>query len=115
MAAYREFLKRDPDDGSALNGLAWVLATCPDARFRDGKMAVEMATRACELSKWAEAAWLDTLAAAHAEAGDFPSAVRWQLEAIAKLPPGDPTRSGFVDRLQLYESNKPYHDGQKSN
>jgi tetratricopeptide (TPR) repeat protein len=111
VAAFREVLKRDPDDASALNGLAWVLASCPDASLRDGKMAVETATRACELSKWTEASFLDTLAAAYAETGDYPSAVRWQREAIAKLSPDDPTRAEFSDRLQLYESNKPYRDG----
>jgi tetratricopeptide (TPR) repeat protein len=116
VAAFREVLKRDPDDASALNGLAWVLASCPDASLRDGKMAVETATRACELSKWTEASFLDTLAAAYAETGDYPSAVRWQREAIAKLSAADPTRAEFSDRLQLYESSKPYRDdAQKGN
>jgi tetratricopeptide (TPR) repeat protein len=116
VAAYREVLKRDPDDASALNGLAWVLATCPDASLRDGKMAVELATRACELNKWTGASFLDTLAAAYAETGDYTAAVRWQREAIAKLSAGDPTRSEFSDRLQLYGSNKPYReDRRKSN
>ena len=49
------------------NDLAWLLATAPDARFRDGPRAVEHATRACELSGWRDAAALDTLAAAYAE------------------------------------------------
>jgi tetratricopeptide (TPR) repeat protein len=116
VAAFREVLKRDPDDASALNGLAWVLASCPDASLRDGKMAVETATRACELSEWTEASFLDTLAAAYAETGDYTTAVRWQREAIAKLSAADPTRAEFSDRLQLYESSKPYReDGRKSN
>jgi tetratricopeptide (TPR) repeat protein len=112
-AAFREVLKRDPDDASALNGLAWVLASCPDASLRDGKMAVELATRACELNKWTGASFLDTLAAAYAETGDYTAAVRWQREAIAKLSPEDPTRSEFSDRLQLYGSNKPYREDRR--
>ena len=43
-----------------LNELAWLQATCPEAKARDGKQAVEHATRACELSAWKEAAFLDT-------------------------------------------------------
>jgi hypothetical protein len=73
-------------------------------------MAVEMATRACEWNNWTDAAYLDTLAAAYAEAGDFENAVRFQREAIAKLSAGDPSRAEFFDRLQLYESSKPYRD-----
>ena len=116
VAALKEIVKRDPDDAFTLNGLAWVLATCPDASLRDGKMAVETATRACELSKWTEASFLDTLAAAYAETGDYTTAVRWQREAIAKLSAGDPTQAEFSDRLQLYGSNKPCReDRRKSN
>jgi tetratricopeptide (TPR) repeat protein len=97
VAALEEVLKSDPDDAFTLNGLARVLASCPDASLRDGKMAVELATRACELNKWTGASFLDTLAAAYAETGDYTAAVRWQREAIAKLSPEDPTRAEFIE------------------
>ena len=38
---------------------AWFLATCPKAEFRNGKSAVEDATRACELTGWKEANNID--------------------------------------------------------
>ena len=44
-----------PSYAPAYNGRAWLWATCPDAKYRDGKRAVESATRACELSEWKEA------------------------------------------------------------
>ena len=36
-----------------------------------------MATRACELSQWRDPEFIDTLAAAYAETGNFDEAVRY--------------------------------------
>src|SRR5262249_39679818 len=49
---YGEAIRLDRNDALTLNNLAWVLGTCPDDKVRDGKRAVEYATRACELSRW---------------------------------------------------------------
>ena len=87
VSAYREALKLDPTDGQALNGLARLVATCPNAKYRNGRLAVELATRACERAEWTEPSFMDTLAAAYAEAGDFGSAVYLEGEAVACLPP----------------------------
>ncbi|HST31438.1 MAG TPA: tetratricopeptide repeat protein [Chthoniobacterales bacterium] len=78
----------------ALNWRASLRATCPDASFRDGKVAVQDAKRACEMSKWKYADYIDTLAAAYAESGDFDSAVRYEQQAI------DLNRSGKDETLQ---------------
>ena len=110
VAAYEELLERDPDDQMALNGLAWLLATSPDASLRDGKRAIELAAGACEWSNWSEPSFLDTLAAAYAEAGDFAHAVAMQNKAIASLPAGSADVSDYRERLQLYQNKKPYRE-----
>jgi len=97
---------------NALDGLAWLQATCPVAEVRKGAKAIEYATKACELTNWKIAGYVNTLAAAYAEAGDFDSAVKWQKEAINLLTKEEPAgrRAEFEARLKLYQSGKPYRD-----
>jgi tetratricopeptide (TPR) repeat protein len=91
----------------ARNGLAWLLATCPKSEFRDGKQAVELARRACELTQYKVWAYVDTLAAAYAETGNFKEAVAWQKKALESSK-SDAEKSSLKERLQLYEAGKPY-------
>jgi serine/threonine protein kinase/Tfp pilus assembly protein PilF len=93
------------------NDLAWRQATSPNAELRNGIGAVMNATKACELTNWKNASYVDTLAAAYAETGDFNSAVKWQKEAINLLTKKEPAeyQAGFEERLKLYQSGKPYH------
>ena len=65
-----------------LDELAWLLATYPDSKSRDGTEAVRLSERACDLTERGIPALLDTLAAAYAEAGDFPRAISTAEEAL---------------------------------
>jgi hypothetical protein len=67
-----------------LDELAWLLATFPDSNVRDGNEAVRVAERACNLTNRRVPAFLATLAAAYAEAGDFSRAVASAEEAVSK-------------------------------
>lgn len=108
---YDEAIRLDPADcASPLNNIAWIRASCVDPKYRDGVKAVELATRACELTNWKVPLFIDTLAAACAEAGDFTSAIKWaektlEDETYAKNG-GETTR----ERLTLYRENKPYRE-----
>jgi tetratricopeptide (TPR) repeat protein len=68
-----------------LNNIAWRLATSPVIELRDGRRAVELATRACELTDYENANWVDTLAAAYAEARNFDAARKHYEQAISIL------------------------------
>jgi tetratricopeptide (TPR) repeat protein len=86
--------------------MALLLAACPDEHIRDGEKAVKHAARACELTKRGDWICLDTLGAAHAEAGDFESAIKSASEAI-KLAPSD--RQVLIrERIEFYKDKVAY-------
>lgn len=92
-----------------LNSLAWLRATCPEAGIRNGKEAVELALRACELSAWNDWSIIDTLAAAYAEQGDFDQAVKYQKQALEmSKSPGEHERT--KEHLAVFEQHKPYRE-----
>jgi tetratricopeptide (TPR) repeat protein len=99
-----EALRLDPNgvDGLALS--AWLRATCAEARYRDGKRAVELATKACELSNWKIAMYVGVLAAAYAETGDFDSAIKFGQKAVEL----DPNEVHHSYRLDVFQDHKPY-------
>jgi tetratricopeptide (TPR) repeat protein len=108
IADYNEAIRLDPQYAFAYRGRAWLWATCPDAKYRDSKKAVESATKACQLSDWKKAYNVGTLAAACAESGDFDSAVKWQTKGNALYSDDDKSKYGYL--LKLYQDNKPYRD-----
>jgi hypothetical protein len=69
---------------------ASLLATCPDARYRTGEVAVRDATVALDVAResgqlitnWKHRLYLETLATVLAERGDFDAAVRVEQEAL---------------------------------
>ncbi|HWB58702.1 MAG TPA: tetratricopeptide repeat protein [Chthoniobacteraceae bacterium] len=66
------------DNGWTLAAVAWLYATSPDAKWRDGAEAVKLAKRA----GGGEAYFDDTLATAYAEAGQWDEAVKSEKTAI---------------------------------
>jgi tetratricopeptide (TPR) repeat protein len=99
-------------ESAARNNLAWLLATCPDAQFRDGKAAVELARGLSPQSPRERAAALDTLGAAYAEAGDFTAAVKTAEQAVALAAQEKQVEleREISARLGLYRQGKPYHE-----
>ncbi len=102
-------IQLQPGDPNGYNASAMLMATCPEAKFRDGKKAFQFATRACELTKWKDPSTLDTLAAAEAEAGDFDAAVKSQQRAIDLLT-DERQKANCRSRLVLYRAKKPYRE-----
>ena len=100
-------VRLDPRDPDVVNNVAWFRATCPEARFRNGKEAVELATRACTLENWKAADGIDTLAAAYAEIGNFAEAERYQQKAMALLSEDEALRPKFRERLAQYRAKQP--------
>ena len=106
---YREAVRLKPDWLEALNNLAWLLATQPDERLRDGKLAVELASRGVALSHTNNATLLDTLAAALAEAGRFPEAADADRTAARLAQTSGAAQLGreIQAHLQCFERSQP--------
>jgi protein O-mannosyl-transferase len=111
VQAYRAALALEPDSPDRLNDFAWLLATCPDAKVRDGAEAVRLAERACKLTEFKWTMMVGTLAAAYAEAGRFPEAVATAQKACALATAEG--EQALVERnqelLQFYREHRPFH------
>jgi tetratricopeptide (TPR) repeat protein len=103
-ADWNEAIRLDPKNAQALRRLALLLAGCPKDSVRDGKKAVELATRACDHDRYKIAADLEALAAAHSETGNFTEAVAAEKKAISLKK----DLKGAADRVKMYEAKKPF-------
>jgi tetratricopeptide (TPR) repeat protein len=111
VADYEKALKLEPEEDGLLNNLAWVLSTSPKDEIRDGKRALELAEKACELTEYKQAHILSTLAACYAELGDFDNAIKWSEKAI-ELGEGE-VKSQLAEELESYQQQKPWRELQE--
>jgi serine/threonine-protein kinase len=109
LADYRAAVRVNSQYLNGLDSLAWLLATCPDARYRNGAEAVTIATRALNLTDGKDSRSLGTLAAAYAESGDFAAAVRWQTKALEHVPK-EIDAPDLRKCLELYQRKTPFRD-----
>ncbi len=112
IAEWRETLHLEPDKIGTEMSLAWILATSPEAKFRDGAEALTLAQRACQTAGARSPMTFRVLAAAFAETGRFAEAIdaardgaqRAEAQgrsAVARLLQGD---------LDLYQQRVPLRD-----
>ncbi len=127
IAANRKVIELKPKHGHGYNGLAWLLATCADVRFRDPSEAVNLAKKAVELTPngWA---FVNTLGVAHYRAGDYAAAIEalersmkgrdggdsfdWFFLAMAHWQLGEEKKAReFFDRaLQWMDKHQPTNE-----
>ncbi|MEM7411858.1 MAG: sulfatase-like hydrolase/transferase [Myxococcota bacterium] len=116
FAAQREALAESVercDHDAARNEYAYFLATCPVDELRDATRALRLAQQVTRNPGGARPEYLDTLAAAHAELGEFDAAIRIQRQVVTQLrgrglPPD--VLAVFADHLTRYEAGQPARD-----
>jgi tetratricopeptide (TPR) repeat protein len=114
LAHWRKAHAIDPARISASLGVAWILATSPDASLRNGAEALSLAENASHLVSSDDPDVLDSLAAACAETGQFARAVTSAKRALdlAEARGNSKMSAAIRNRLVLYRSNKPYRERQ---
>ena len=111
IADFTKAIEINPKAVEAYNGLAWLLATCRNDRYRDGKRAIALAEKAVKLEETANR--LDTLAAAYAEAGRFQEAVKTEERAITRIKQSEgwvETLPEYEKHLSSYKAGKPWRE-----
>ena len=103
-----EAIRLRPRYAEAYNLLGWIRGTCYDRQFRNGDRAVTAAEFACKITERNDYRYLETLAAAYAEAGDFEKAEQTQQEVI-ELGPSDEL-SKMTERLRMYQRKMTYRE-----
>lgn len=103
---YRQAVAINSRYARAYQNAAWMMATCPDKKYRNTELALSSAKKALELEPTASTRAFDTLAAAYAAIGKMPDAVKFQKRAIQLATEGE--RDEVQQRLALYEQGVAY-------
>jgi len=102
---YRGFLRRKPDNPVMCHELAWLLATCPDPRFRDPAQAIVLAKTAVDRSPGV-GTFAATLGLAHYRAGHWDEAIEALEKATQLRASGDPSVWFFLAMAHWQEGEK---------
>lgn len=112
VRCFEQVVQLQPDSVPALGRLAWLLATHREDAVRNGPRAVQLAQRACDLTRGADALSLNTLAAAYAETGRFDLAVTTAQRALAVAQSaGQQQVAVIIEKLiAMYQARTPYRE-----
>jgi Tfp pilus assembly protein PilF len=112
-ADYTTAIKHAPSNGNLHNNFAWLLATCPDPKFRDPARAVQLARKATEIVPKAGVYW-NTLGVAHYRAADWRSAKTALEKSMALSNGGSGSDWFFVAmvywKLDEKEESRKWYD-----
>jgi len=106
LSDFEQAIQLEPKYGLAHQNMAWLLATADDAKIRNGKKAIQAATKACELDEYKNLGSLKALAAAFSEDGQFDKAIGWQEKVIELAD--DEQKPAERKLLEEYKAGKPF-------
>jgi tetratricopeptide (TPR) repeat protein len=107
---YREAVRLNVNLGRAYRGAAWLMATCPREELRHADAALRSAQKAIKLDGNGDWTYLDALAAAQANAGQYEEAQATIEKALQMAP--DSAVDLLQSRFALYRDGKPYRQGE---
>ncbi len=108
LVDWRRAAQLQPAATDYQNGFAWYLATCPDDKVRCGRESVKIATKACQASEWKNHWFIDTLACALAETGQFGAAILRMQQALQLVDRADEVnRKLYEARIAQFKQRQP--------
>ena len=99
-----EAIRLDPAYSDAYVALAVTYTNSSDPALQNSHKGIQLATKACELTKWQQSNAIATLAAAHSAAGEWNDAIRRQEQAVDAAPEGE--KALLLDWLEFYKRRK---------
>ena len=126
IEGYREAHRRSGGNPATARDYAWALAVCPRDDLRDGAQSLKFAQQLNRQTQFNDPRYLDLLAAAQAETGDYPGAVATLDKALeivratmkqitGKLDPRQEQAmryfaDGLSMRRTLFQGRRPYRE-----
>ena len=110
IVEYREAARLNPRMPEALRNWAAILASDANPAVRDGALAVDLATRACQLTNYQESMTVSILAMAYAEVGRWEDAVAMARKAMS-LATGAGDKEGaehYRTLAEQFQARQPY-------
>ncbi len=105
---FRTAARTDNQLGRAFRGVAWLMATCPELKFRNAKLALEAAEKAIALDGENDYRTLDVYAAVLANLGKFEDAQANVQKAIQLAP--QELQAPLQARLRMYANGQPFRE-----
>ena len=112
IGEWRETLRLQPGRLATELSLAWVLATAPESEVRDGNAALALAQKASRAATASNPMVFRVLAAAYAETGQYPAAIRTVQEGAERAQAGGQSAIAQLlgADLMLYQQGIPLRD-----
>jgi Flp pilus assembly protein TadD len=127
IEAYSQAHRLNPGNPSMARDFAWALAVCPQGDLRDGAQSLQLANQLNQQMQAGDPRFLDLLAVAQAETGDYTKAVATLDAALAivhdtmtqiaeRLGPEQQQAmilfaEGLKQRQALFRRGQPYREG----
>ncbi len=102
-----------PNATLTLDKLAWILSTSADASLRNGKEAILLAERACQITQNTNPITLATLSAAYAEDGQFEKAivVAQRSQTLTDAVKAPKLFELLKRQIDSYTARRPFRNG----
>jgi tetratricopeptide (TPR) repeat protein len=110
LAHFNSVLEQEPMHHWALRGKAFLLASVPDEKIRDGRKALELAIKDYEsqdLPQWDRWRAAMTVAVAHAECGNYNESVRYARKSLELMGADSGYRQEYEQNLKRFERGQP--------